>query len=256
MPNIRNLLPALLALVLAATGPMGFSQAEETDRHAALAEQLAPPPAAQALAQIPDPGRRLLALRSYVRAGSKLADRWSWTEDEIKAFQGSPEQAALLAEVAAVGAHFAEANPGFEIYANTKVRSLDVQIKRWNNNDSVGAAAAEILAAWQAKFGSDTESPGNLNSAKLQVWLAGFRNTERARLAAPGLTQHGRANAIDFQIMKDGQIIAGADLGQIEMVWRAEKWGEKLNASIVAAGPSFSGPLVSPDEPWHYNYTP
>ena len=54
---------------------------------------------------------KLLALRSYVRAGSKLAVRWSWTEKKIKVFQGSDEQLALLAEVAAVGAHLPKPIP-------------------------------------------------------------------------------------------------------------------------------------------------
>jgi hypothetical protein len=34
--------------------------------------------------------RQLLALRSYQRAGKGLAERWSWTQAEIEAFQGSP----------------------------------------------------------------------------------------------------------------------------------------------------------------------
>ena len=67
---------------------------------------------------------------------------------------------------------------------------------------------------------------------------------------------HGRAHAIDFQILRDGKIIGGADNTKIETFWRAEKWDQKLKASIDAAGPSFNGPLTSPDEPWHYNYEP
>ena len=223
---------------------------------AAFLEKLAPPPANEALAQIPDTGRKLLALRSYVRAGSTLAERWSWTEEEIKAFQGSDEQLALLAEVAAVSAHFAEANPGYEIYANTKVRSLDVQIRSWNANESVGVEAAELLTAWIEKFGDDEAAYDSLEPKQVRLFLAGFTGSERARVAAPGLTLHGRAQAIDFQVMRDGVIVAGANSKEIESVWRAEKWDVKLKESMLAAGPSFRGPLVSPDEPWHYDYDP
>ena len=89
-----------------------------------------------------------------------------------------------------------------------------------------------------------------------RTWLAGFRLTKRANLAAPGLTLHGKASAIDFQVMKDGQIIAGANSRQIEPVWQADGWDVKLKDSITAAGPSFHGPLERPFEPWHFDYKP
>lgn len=218
----------------------------------AAVEALAPSPAHEALERIPDAGRRLLALRSYIRAGTGIAERWSWTDEEIAAFQGSPQQKALLDEVAAVAAHFAEANPGHEIYANTKVRSLDVQIDHWNSNDSVGEAGAEILAAWTAAF----EGASAIDTDAARKWLSGFKGEKRSSLAAPGLTAHGQAHAIDFQVMKDGQIIAAADTRQVETVWRKDGWEEKLKQSMDAAGPSFDGPLTSPDEPWHYHYQP
>ena len=228
----------------------------ENAAFSALIPALAPPPSNQALAEIPDPGRKLLALRSYIRMGTRLASRWSWTDAEIAAFQGSPEQLALQAEIDAVSAHFADANPGYEIYVHATVRSLDTQIKRWNANDSVGTAAAELLAAFEDRFGSEDGQPGAIDPAALKTWLTRFKLSRRPNLAAPGLTLHGRASAIDFQIMKDGRIVAGANSKQIDTVWRAEKWDEKLKASMDAAGPSFTGPLTSPDEPWHYNYKP
>jgi hypothetical protein len=256
MPVGRILLPLLLTLAVLGVGTVFDAQGAEAPPMSHLCDELAPKPANEAIAQIPDAGRKLLALRSYVRAGSKLAVRWSWTDEKIKAFHGSDEQLALLAEVAAVSAHFAEANPGYEIYANTKVRSLDVQIRNWNSNVSVGVEAEEILSAWKEKFGTDEEACGSLDPKEVRNWLSGFTGSERARVAAPGLTLHGRAQAIDFQVMRDGVIIAGANSKEIESVWRAEKWDVKLKESMVIAGPSFRGPLVSPDEPWHYDYDP
>jgi hypothetical protein len=218
--------------------------------------KLAPPPSDRALIQIPDPGRKLLALRSYVRYGTKIADRWSWTEEQIKAFQGSPGQKALLAEIAAVNEHFKAANPGYEIYVHGTVRSLDEQLTSWNKNDSVGAGAEEILAAYKGAFGEGGLEPEKIDRKRLEAWLRGFKPSKRANLAAPGLTLHGRTNAIDFQVMKDGRIYAGASSEQVETVWRAEGWDQKLKASIAAAGPSFTGPMTDPDEPWHYDYSP
>ncbi|WP_395660467.1 hypothetical protein [Aestuariivirga sp.] len=214
---------------------------------------IAPPPSAEALVLIPDRGRKLLALRSYVRSGAALAQRWSWTDAEIKAFAGSPGEQALLAEVNAVKAHFNDANPGHELYVHGTTRSLDEQIAKWNSNESVGAAAAEMEAAFTAAFGEAGAVP---DPKKLAQWLRGYQPSKRPNLAAPGMTLHGRASAIDFQVMKDGRIYAGANGKQVESIWRAEGWDQKLKASITAAGPSFVGPLANPDEPWHYDYHP
>lgn len=238
----------LIALAGLAAGPLWAAEPKSLE---AIFENLAESPAKDALSQIPDPGRRLLALRSYARFRAPLVTRWSWTAEEIKAYQGSAEQTALLKEVGEISAHFAEANPGYELYMNTKVRSLDEQIRKWNKNKSVGVAAEEILKTWMEEF-----SAGDRTSKQFWAWLRRFKPTKRPFLAAPGLSRHGRARAIDFQIKKDGKIIAGTSAGDIEASWRADGWDEKLKASIAAAGPSFRGPLTSPDEPWHYDYEP
>lgn len=239
---------ALLAALLLGGGT---SRAAEPVGIDAALLALAPPPSEEALARIPDPGRKLLALRSYLRAGPALAERWSWTDAEIKAFEGSAEQKALLAAIEAVKVHFKAANPDAEIYVHGTIRSLDEQLSKWNGNESVGVAAAEILAAFTAAFPA-----GGADAKKQSAWLRGFQSSKRANLAAPGLTLHGRASAIDFQIMKDGKIHAGANSKEVESVWRAEGWDVKLKASMDAAGPAFKGPLTNPDEPWHYDYAP
>ena len=115
--------------------PAAFAQ--DGDPIETVINALAPDITKETLAQIPKVSRKLLALRSYLRSRSKLEERWSWTAEEIRNFQGSPKQKALLEEVEAIRAHFAQANPGYEIYANTKVRSLDKQIRNWNRNKSL-----------------------------------------------------------------------------------------------------------------------
>jgi hypothetical protein len=245
----------ILALMAASLAPV-TARADAPAGLDSLIMALAPPPSGEALAQIPDPGRKLLALRSYLRYGKGLSGRWSWTAEEVKAFGGSPAHTALMAEIAAVNAHFRAANPGYELYVHTTVRSLDEQIAKWNANGSVGVGAAEILAAHAAAFGKAAAEPADAAAGKLAAWLRAFQPAKRANLAAPGLTLHGRASAIDFQVMKAGKIYAGAIESQVAGVWRAEGWDVKLKASITAAGPSFSGPLANPDEPWHYDYAP
>lgn len=245
-----RLLAALMLCMFTLLGPAHAAEPAPLD---AALTQLAPPPSAEALVKIADTGRKLLALRSYLRAGADLAKRWSWTADEIKAFEGSAGQKALLAEIDAVKAHFKAANPGFDIYVHGTTRSLDEQIAKWNANDSVWAAAAEMLAAYQSAFGDTAAAP---DPRKLAQWIRSYQPPKRANLAAPGMTLHGRASAIDFQVMKDGRIHAGANTKEVESVWRAEGWDQKLKASMTAAGPSFIGPLANPDEPWHYDYVP
>ncbi len=245
----------VLVLIAMAVVALKASHAADPGKQDALLEKLAPPPSAEALRQIPELDRKLLALRSYVRAGSGLVARWSWTDAQIRTFLASEDNKALLAEIAAVNTHFSAANPGYELYVHGTVRSLDEQLRKWNSNVSVGDAAAEILSGWRQKFGAAPETDA-LKPDEVRQWLKSFRLTKRANLAAPGLTSHGRALAIDFQVMKDGAIHAGANTAQIDKVWRAEGWDGKLKASIEAAGSSFSGPLTRPDEPWHYEFDP
>ena len=151
----------LSVLALLVVGLAGKGAAEDTVSLDSVLAKLAPPPSGEALTQIPDPGRKLLALRSYVRYGAKIADRWSWTNEQVKAFKGSPEQQELLAEIAAVNRHLKAANPGYEIYVHGTVRTLDEQIASWNKNKSVGTGAEEILARYKAEFGEGGPKPAN-----------------------------------------------------------------------------------------------
>ena len=73
-------------------------------------------------------------------------------------------------------------------------------------------------------------------------------------LAAPGLSLHGQARAIDFQIMKNGQIVAGTEVSAVGAIWAKHGWGRKLQDAVQ--GTAFKGPLLSPNEPWHYEYQP
>ena len=191
MASVATAKTFLSTLVLVTFVMIGLTRGVAADDVGSLdtvLEKLAPPPSGEALTQIPDPGRKLLALRSYVRYGAKIADRWSWTEEQIKAFEGSPEQQALLAEIAAVNKHFRAANPGYEIYVHGTVRSLDEQLASWNKNKSVGTGAEEILAAYKAAFGEDGLEPAKIDVKRLDAWLRDFKPSKRANLAAPGLT--------------------------------------------------------------------
>ena len=62
------------------------------------------PRVADAWERIDGTGRRLLALRSYVRSRAHLADRWSWTSEQIAAYRGRRSIGELQQEIDRVNA--------------------------------------------------------------------------------------------------------------------------------------------------------
>lgn len=243
------------AIVLLAAFSAPLVAADANVLQQALSQNL-PEPAVKALAAIPDPGRKLLAARSYYRSQAELERRWSWSESQIAAYEGSAEQKALLADIARIAEHFSATNPGYSLYTNTRVRSLDMQLAAWNSNDSVAAAASNLLLSLENEANISI-SPGNPElPEQLKAWLGAHAPKPSPNLAAPGLSAHGQMRAIDFQIAKAGAVIAPADSSKVDLVWRSMGWDAKLKASITAVGLPFVGPLTSPDEPWHYSYTP
>lgn len=219
------------------------------DETAALAQRL-PDGAEAALGDIADQGRRLLALRSYLRSERSLEARWSWTKDEIAAFEASDAHDAAMQAVAKVTNAFEAANPGYSLYVNTHVRSLEEQIGKWNGNASVAVAGAELESAY-ADWARDNPKAG---ADALAAFLSGWQPKTTVMVAAPGLSPHGRAAAFDFQVSKDGAVIAAADTAIIADVWEKDGWARKLKAAVEASGAAFKGPLDRPPEPWHYEY--
>ena len=212
----------------------------------------------EVLSRIDGTGRRLLALRSYLRNDSELEERWSWTQDQITAYEGSQEQRDLLQEIDRVRAVFVASNPGFDLYVNPQVRSLDTQIEHWNTNASVAAAADGILAAVQALIASPgfAAAPSQKATDALGLFLSGYTPVPRLPIAAPGLSAHGQMREIDFQVHQGGRIVAGTSTAAIATDWEAGGWAARLDAAVRAASDRFTGPLESPREPWHYTYAP
>jgi hypothetical protein len=216
------------------------------------------PRVGEALARMDGEGRQLLALRSYLRNSSRLAERWSWTAEQVAAYQATPEHAELQSEVERVRAAFAQDNPGFELWVNPQVRNLDIQLQNWNTNESVAAAAEGLSTA----AGDFAESPAfqraNAAAAQraLEQFLANHVPAPTPTIAAPGLSPHGQLRAIDFQVHKDGAIVAGTRTATIAQEWDGAGWTQKLEAAVRAGSSRFVGPLESPREPWHYTYAP
>ena len=200
-------------------------------------------------------GSKLLALRSYLRSGCHLAARWSWTQEQIAAYEGSAEQDQLNAEIQRVREKFEQSNPGFQLFVNPQVRSLDVQLADWNRNESVAAASARLLQDAVAHLGA-AATDALRGAPMLESFLKSYTPLPTPAVAAPGLSPHGQARAIDFQVHRGGEIIAGPDTQTIGTVWEQGGWAARLDRAVREAGSRFDGPLVSPHEPWHYSYAP
>lgn len=224
---------------------------------AALAGEL-DPRAASALESIEGTGRRLLAARAYLRATPQMADRWSWSAADAAAFEGSPEKRELDAAIARVRCSFEAGNPGYTLWINPEFRSLDVQLERWNGNETVALAGEDLLAAVRRRLAA--ASPGDVSTAEdvaaLRSLLLVHQPVPVPTLAAPGLSPHGRMRAIDFQVESSGRIVAGTDSASIASKWIAAGWKARLQAAVGSAHAGFHGPLSAPDEPWHYEFRP
>jgi len=211
------------------------------------------PDVIDALQRILSGDRRLLALRAYLRAGGTLGERWSWSQEQLSSYPATLEGKAATADIDAVVAAFEAANPGFTLRVTRKLRSLEVQIAHWNVDQSVGTAAAALVAALEQRFSGRASRP---NTDQLRRALIEWNPNVAIALAAPGLSPHGQGRAFDFQVERGGKVIAGVDVTLASQQWDAARWTQKLRAAVSVAGDRFLGPLKSPYEPWHYAYAP
>ena len=211
------------------------------------------PRAIDALSRIVDPERRLLAVRAYLRVGDALPERWTWPQERLASYDSTPEGKMAGADIDAVCTAFAAANPGFTLEVNRQPRSLESQLAHWNENASVRAVAASLTAQLELRFAGITGAP---SQEELRAALVEWKPPVAATLAAPGLSAHGQGRAFDFQVMRNGRIVAGLDAASARARWDAAGWTRRLESAMRVAGGRFSGPLSSPYEPWHYAYTP
>lgn len=247
---------AFVAVLLAPLQMVLASSDDALDRYLQHIAASLPERTAATLQQIEGTPRRLLAARAYLRAGDRLRERWSWSSEEIQAHTRSREYRALLDETNKVRERFEAQNPGYTLYANTEARSLELQITRFNTNKSVAKVAGALHKQALAEIGKPAfSSPEQADAVEhFKTFLTRWRPPTAAALAAPGISRHGQLRAIDFQIMKDGAIVAPTDTATVKRNWDAPGWTKKLE--IAAAGTHFRGPLQSPYEPWHYEYDP
>jgi len=177
---------------------------------------------------------------------------------QIAAYAGSPEKLRLEAAIAHVRCRFESANPGYTLYVNGNIRSLDEQIEKWNRSETIEQSAHYMLEAIRAEVAVAT-FPG-ANSLKgvsaFRELLVSFKPVPMPSLAAPGLSRHGRMQAVDFQVMAGNRLVAGTEVSSVVETWERTGWKVKLQTAVSEADVGFAGPLKNPDEPWHYDFRP
>jgi hypothetical protein len=212
---------------------------------------------ANTLAEIDDPARKDLAMVYYLRAGKSIAARWSWTQGRIDQYERSPEYVDARTEIEKITRRFAADNPGFVLRPNTLIRSLDKQIGRWREVDSIGVASTELVhsAKKELSTGSYPVNPTKQAISRFSAFLSSWQPSRPPTLAAPGLSLHGQGRAFDFEIFDSkGRRIAGTDSKTVANVWDARGWTKRLADAVHSASGKFVGPLAAPREPWHYEY--
>ena len=214
------------------------------------------PEQGEALGRVEDGPRRLLALRGYLRAGHDVGSRWAWSQARVESYERSAEYAAALAEVEKVRKEFEASNPGYTLRVNTKVRSLDEQLSKWNETDSVRRAGEELLARAREEVAAASygDEAGAEDVRRFESFLRGAGTRVTPTVAVPGLSPHGQSRAFDFQVMRGSQLVAGTS--SAEGAWDRAGWTSKLQEAVRRASTKFTGPLASPREPWHYDYRP
>jgi len=173
-------------------------------------------------------------------------------------YKQSTEYREAIAEVENVRKKFETLNPGYSLHVNTQVRSLEAQIKSWNETNSVKVAAEDLVTATRLEISNPVykDMPDQPSLMRLERFLKDQRVVSTPTVAVPGLSPHGQLRAFDFQIKQGDKIIAGTNTAVIKDVWDGQGWTEKLRTAVTSASRKFKGPLASPREPWHYTYTP
>jgi hypothetical protein len=228
------------------------------------------------LTQIPNKYRQLMAVHGFVRHAGRINPRWPMTDAEETTFRGSSAGQAMQHEIQAIQRAFASAHRGYSLRVNPRARSLDTQITAWNGSGRGGRIAENLGRDLWRRAGTELDSgttypepPTATSKEAFRRWIAQHPRTGlnlRARvdrttyhmptLATPGLSDHGRLRAIDFEVRRGGDIIATSDsTTESRAIWRGvPNWQTRLNNVITGVSANWDGPLERPDEPWHYTY--
>jgi len=223
---------------------------------------VAPEPQASLLG-IPHPGRKLLAIRGYLRyprlGRGSIEENWAWSAEEISDYKKSVNYEEAKAELEKVKTEFSRENPGYRLDAKTDVRTLEQQIKYWNQNETVLKAGQKLMTELlkQIMKSEYADTPDAAGLKRFKRYLASefkLEKREQPTHATPGLSQHGQARAFDFMVYQGQKAITNIVAATAKKVWDEPGWTEKLHKAVTVATTKLKGPLKVPYEPWHYVY--
>jgi hypothetical protein len=216
-------------------------------------EKKFPPKVQEALRLIGAPPLQLLALRRYTRKGGQLSAQWVWSDQQIQAYNTSPQASRVRDQVARVTKQFELMNPGYTL-GTSPIRGLARQVHLWKSNRTVHAAALSLRPKCLQEIAAPAypDVPSAADTERFARFLGNCAIHPEPTSAAPGLSDHGQMHAIDFVIMQGQKKIADTVSSSISVQWIVPGWGKKLAAAIKDSGSLFKGPLAHPSEPWHY----
>jgi hypothetical protein len=210
-----------------------------------------PPKVQEALRMIGLPALQILALRRYIRKAKGLDAQWVWSHEQISSYKASPQFARVRSEIEKVKTTFEKMNPGYSL-AYSPIRDLKRQVRLWNANKTVAVAAGDLERKCLQEMANYPERPDPNSVEKFRKFLGHCPVHPEPTSAAPGLSDHGQMNAIDFVVMKGATKIADTRTVTIGTEWDAPGWTQKLKDAVVLSQSLFAGPLQHPREPWPY----
>jgi hypothetical protein len=232
--------------------------AAKLDRYVAGAASTLDPRPRALLGRIRDRHRRMLAFAHYLRLRDQVDSLWTWSDVEARAHQHTDGYRDAMAAVRGVKRNFAELNPGYVLVTDTVGRPLRTQLRFWNREPSVAAAAQELEdsgLAWLAAADLP-DLPDSAGLGRFMDHLLSYQPDRLPTVAVPGLSLHGRLRAFDFAVLRRGRVVATTASGTIDSVWDRGGWAERLREAVAGAGGDLAGPMETPREPWHYEYRP
>ena len=183
---------------------------------------------------------------------------WSWTAHQAIAYGRTTRHRETMEELRRLRRVFAELHPGYTLVFDTGPRPIAVQLRYWNREPSVLAAARELQDSAAGWLGVELY-PASPDSAALLRFLdrvETYQPIHRPTVAVPGLSLHGQLRAFDFAVMHEDRVVATTSSKTIDAVWKAGGWADRLRTAVQQSGARLSGPMVTPPEPWHYERIP
>ena len=196
---------------------------------------------AATLKEIEGTPRRLLAARAYLRAGEGLRNRWSWSAEEIRAHTQSAEYRALIEETEQVRRasrrriRVTRCTPTPRRAASSCRSRASIATSRWQTRrESLHKQAfVEIAKPRMAR------RPRRESVERFKKFLTRLASADGRGARGAGDFTSRQLRAIDFQIMKDGAIVAPTETATVKRNWDAPGWTEKLQAAVC--GQHFAG---------------